>query len=240
MRLLDWRLFKAPWPGFPQPFAGQWARWQTLRALIAEFAPDALVETGTFLGLTAKQFATASSIPLYTIEINAAYYHLAKLNLRDQHNVTLICGDSMNVLTHLRQRPAIARPLVYLDAHWCQPLPLPHELRLVLDGWPDVLIAIDDFRVPGDPGYGYDIYDGIPLALEELSLPETVKLAFPAISAREEGGARRGTLYLAQGRNAERALREVTRVGLLRPEPGPAPRARFGSECPDPDTAPLF
>jgi hypothetical protein len=220
-RLLDWRLVAPPWPGFPRPFAGQWARSQALRALIAAFAPDSVIETGTFLGLSTSRLATTTSIPVYSIEIKPAYYHLAKLNLHRCENVSLICGDSRSVLANLQKRPSIARPLAYLDAHWWEPLPLHEELRILFGGWPEVVVAIDDFRVPDDPGYGYDVYNGIPLSLEELVLPDSVKLAFPAICARREGGARRGTLYLAQGPGAERALDEVTRAGLIRPFPRP-------------------
>jgi hypothetical protein len=214
LRLLDWRLVRAPWQGFPQPFAGQRARRRAVELLAARFAPDAIVETGTFLGLTTRALARLGP-PVYSVEVQPAYHHVAKLALRGAGDVTLLCGDSAGALEWLRERGEVRRPLAYLDAHWLEPLPLPREVACLLAGWDDVLIVVDDCRVPDDPGYGYDTYGGVPIAAEELPLDGAL-IAYPAVPARREEGARRGTLYVAQGPAAEAALREAVRQGALR------------------------
>jgi hypothetical protein len=109
----------------------------------------------------------------------------------------------------------VRRPLAYLDAHWWEPLPLPHELTCLLQGWDDVLAVIDDCQVPADAGYGYDVYGGVPIAAEHLPLDGALT-AYPAQPATEEGGARRGTLYVARGAAAEAALRRAATAGALR------------------------
>jgi hypothetical protein len=130
--------------------------------------------------------------------------------------VTLLCGDSVAGLEWLRAQGAVRRPLAYLDAHWWEPLPLPREVGCLLGAWDDALVVIDDCRVPDDPGYGYDAYGGVPIAAEALPL-DGARVAYPAVPAVHEGGARRGTLYLARGPESEAAMELAMARGALRP-----------------------
>jgi hypothetical protein len=215
LRLADWRLNAPPWPGFPQPYAGQWARRAAIAELVASFEPDAIVETGTFLGLSTKHLA-CYGVPVYSIEIEPRYYHLAKLNLRRRTNVNLLCGRSVDALGLLGSDGGIQRPLAYLDAHWLKELPLKEEVDRLLSQWDEVVVVIDDCRVPDDDGYGYDVYDGVAISLPLLDIGRDVGAAYPAVPAREEGGARRGTLYLAHGADARASLTRAVRNGHLR------------------------
>jgi hypothetical protein len=81
-------------------------------------------------------------------------------------------------------------------------LPTRWEILEVLSSWDSACIVVDDFKVPGDPGYGYDDYgpgmaldlallDGLPLA--------GVSVFFPGIPSTEETGYRRGWVVLARG-----------------------------------------
>jgi hypothetical protein len=217
LRLLDWRLLSPPWPGFPEPFAGQWARRRAIELLAWRMRPDAIVETGTFLGLTTRALSRLGA-PVYSVEVKPAYHHLAKLAVRGCDGVTLLCGDSVAALEWLRAQGAVRRPLAYLDAHWWEPLPLPREVACLLGGWDDALVVVDDCRVPDDPGYGYDAYGGVPIAADALPLDGALT-AYPAVPATREGGARRGTLYLARGPESEAALALGVERGVLRPAP---------------------
>lgn len=214
LRLGDWRLCAPPWPGFPRPFAGQRCREAALDALVAGFRPDAIVETGTFLGLTTRRLADWG-VPVYSIEIQPGWFHLARLHTRGARSVTLICGDSVDGLRWIRHLVRPRRPLAYLDAHWQPRLPLREELQTLLDGWKDAVVVIDDCRVPHDSGYGYDTYAGVAIEAEMLALPPSVRVAYPAAPAREEGGARRGTLYAAWGTQAIAALESAREQGLV-------------------------
>ncbi len=210
-------LLKKQWPGFGEPLNGQEKRRNTIDLLIREFGPDALVETGTFLGFTTRHLASYG-IDTYTVEISERYRMAARSALDDLDNVTLFWGDSAKAIEVLGERRPFNRPLAYLDAHWQDRVPLNEEIEALFSNWPDAIAAVDDFHVPGQPGYGYDVYAGVPLSLEELRLPEGTAIAFPAMPATEETGARRGTVYLARGEGVE-SLRAAERESLVSVQP---------------------
>lgn len=199
---------------FGQPLNGQRIRRQTIEALLDAFAPDAIVETGTFLGWTARYLAS-HGIPVYTVELRPANYHIAKRALRRYPNVTAICGDSVEALRWLDDRSRTARPFLYLDAHWEERVPLDEELELAFERWRDALVVIDDFYVPHDPAYGYDVYANRPFALERFDIPAGTAVAYPAAPAAEETGFRRGAVYLGRGRDAHAAIEDAVGANLL-------------------------
>jgi predicted O-methyltransferase YrrM len=206
-------LRRRPWPGFGEPFNGQAVRRRTIDLLVREFSPDAMIETGTFLGFTTRHIA-AYGLPTYTVEVSPRFRYAARYALRDLDNVTLIWGDSAVALRRLAEQRKLERPFAYLDAHWEEDVPLQAELDCLLANWEDVVVAVDDFRVPADPGYAYDIYGGVPLSLEELALPPTTTVAYPAVAAIDESGSRRGTLYLGKGAGRS-AIEAGHQAGLL-------------------------
>jgi hypothetical protein len=203
-----------PWPGFGEPFNGQEVRTRAVDHLLTRFAPEAVIETGTFLGFTTRWLA-GSGLDTYTVEVSPRFRSAAKFALRDLDNVTMIWGDSAAAIRHLAKGGRISKPFAYLDAHWEKDLPLNDEIECLLSTWQDALIVIDDFHVPGEPGYGYDIYDGVPLSLEPLSLPESATVAYPATPAQEETGSRRGAVYIGQGDAARQALDAAQREGIV-------------------------
>jgi hypothetical protein len=74
---------------------------------------------------------------------------------------------------------------------------------------------IDDFEVPGDPGYGFNDYGpGFRFGIELLpAATRDYRHFYPATSSRDETGYRRGFILVApQGRWAER----VRCLSLLR------------------------
>jgi predicted O-methyltransferase YrrM len=208
-----------PWKGFGEPFNGQVKRRQAVDLLVAEFGPDTIVETGTFLGFTTRHLASYGR-PTFTVELSSRYRYAARRALRDLDNVTMIWGDSAAALRLIADESLLVRPLAYLDAHWEEDVPLAAEVECLLSRCEEALIVVDDFHVPGEPGYAYDIYDGVPLSLGELSLPAGTAVAYPATAAVEESGARRGTLYLASGARARSALEAAERQCLLAVQPG--------------------
>lgn len=201
-RVLLFSRRQPPWRGFGEPFNGQAERTATITELVQAFGPDASIETGTFFGFTADWMADFTP-RVYTIERDLGYYNMARLRLRSKRNVTALLGDSAVVLPELAETANIGRPFIYLDAHWGEGLPLATEVDTALRTWPDCLIVIDDFLVPHDSGYGYDIYDGQALSLEMLSLGDDVTAGLPSLPATEETGARRGALFLGRGRGGD-------------------------------------
>lgn len=213
LRVITNTTFGSP-HGLGLPFNGQVARMRTVRALLNTFSPDAVVETGTFLGDTTR-FFSGNLIPVYSIEVKRLFFLAAKWRLRGNRDVKLVHGDSRDVLGKLARHPPFERPLVYLDAHWWHHLPLRSEVSQILVGWDESITLIDDFQVPEDPGYGFDTHDGIPLALDYLELPVSTLCAFPATPSHQESGGKRGALYIANGPSARHAISHLADQGLL-------------------------
>lgn len=213
LRRLRWER-RPPWPGFGEPLNGQAMRRETFEFLVEEFVPTAFVETGTFVASTTRYLASLG-IPTYTVEVNPGFQAVARLALRGTDGVTMLCGDSVTGIRCLAEKGEVHRPLAYLDAHWEERVPLAEELDVLFANWGDVIAVIDDFHVPGEPGYGYDIYAGIPLSADGIDLPGDALLAYPSVPPAVETGSRRGTAYVARGDAARSALEAAEREGMV-------------------------
>jgi predicted O-methyltransferase YrrM len=168
--LRRWRWSRnPPWPGFGQPLNGQECRRRTIDLLIASFEPETLVETGTFMGFTTR-YLTAKKIDTYTVEVAPGYGWMASRSLGEIENLTLVHGDSGAAVESLGSRGLLRRPFAYLDAHWEERLPLHDEVTALNAHCPDYLVAIDDFKVPQMPEYGYDTYNGVAIAIEAIPI----------------------------------------------------------------------
>jgi hypothetical protein len=162
------------------PFNGQTARQALFVEIITKARPHAIVETGTFLGVT-TELMSQTGLPVFTIELDPRNFGFARARFWRKRNVTLLCGDSRTCLLRLLDGPL--RPLCggtiffYLDAHWNDDLPLADEIDIVFRECPMAIVMIDDFEVPSDTGYGFDDYGpGKALVSDYIA---------PAISAHE-------------------------------------------------------
>lgn len=185
------------------PFNGQCGRQQIFLDMVNVFPFTCIVETGTFLGETTAFLARESKLPVLTVESGSYALELARLRMRPYPSVRLFCGDSREFLRNLPSlMPADStRPCFYLDAHWDADLPLLEEVGIILADYPRAVILIDDFEVPGDPGYGFDdCGDGNVLSLRYLAgaIEEfQPSVAFPALPSDRESGSKRGCVVLA-------------------------------------------
>lgn len=180
---------------------GQRRRQEMVRQLVRTIPFRATIETGTFRGSTTEFFCHLTDGPVYTIENDARCWLYAKKRLAIYESADVRHGDSRSGLRELRADPAVPkdRVLFYLDAHWGHDLPLEDELSIILEGWRDSVIIIDDFEVRGDAGYGVDDYGpGRRLSLEYL--PREVfsryRTLFPAAPSTDETASRRGCVVL--------------------------------------------
>lgn len=126
---------------------------------------DAFVETGTNVGSTLAYFAqTYPHIPCLSCEPDLEAFRLAQQNISGLANVTLYNQTSQQFLVTLREKHSgifSKTPLFWLDAHgygfqW----PLKEELTFITENFPQALVLIDDFKVPGREMFGYDEYEG--------------------------------------------------------------------------------
>ncbi|MEO7634187.1 MAG: hypothetical protein ABIS38_00895 [Sphingomicrobium sp.] len=195
------------------PMNGQ--RWRCLMfaELVHKTAAKAIIETGTYLGTT-TEWLTAFQLPVFTCEALPENYGFAKTRLQAVPNVRVLQADSRAFLAQLLAGPFGTGPnLFYLDAHWDDDLPLAEELEIIFGQAPGSVVVIDDFEVPGDPGYGFDDYgDGKALNAAYISgIAERFKLQiyYPTTPSASETGALRGCVVLAD--------RRLSDVSLLRP-----------------------
>jgi hypothetical protein len=183
-------------------FNGQLCRKRIFTDLMAALAPDAIVETGTWLGNTTGYMAETSQAPVYSCDVDPRFHAIAKMRLAQVEGIHLHLSDSREFLRDLINSALRDKSVFfYLDAHWTDDVPLLGELELIATHWRRFVVMVDDFKVPDDSGYGYDDYgSGRALVLETLepSLAKYDLVAyFPAAHSREETGRRRGSILLA-------------------------------------------
>ena len=172
-----------------------------MRELLGLLRPAAVIETGTFRGISAEWLAEHFSGLVLSCEKEKLYFLQAQARLSGRKNVDLRLEDSRQflreILSKLSKNESI---LVYLDAHWERDLPLRDEIASIFASQAKAVVVIDDFRVPDDPGYGWDDYGiqgSIELALLDGVIPDDAQLFFPTMKSDDETGARRGCCIVA-------------------------------------------
>lgn len=214
----EWLLQPSKRQSWGGAFNGQPQRLRFFSELLVRFRPEAIVETGTFRGTTTEYMARVSGLPVWSVEMSPRHLGFARTHLRRQREVRLRLGDSPKFLRELLRGDEWRgrRCFVYLDAHWGPRLPLTEELEAVLGAHAAAVVAIDDFEIPGDPGYGFDDY-GPGVRLSEALISGVVcrhsaTVFYPAAPSAAEGGARRGMCVLAADREAVSCLLRMTTI----------------------------
>ncbi len=202
--------------GFGGPFNGQERRIEAVREIFDRIQFRAILETGTYRATTTTFFRQVSDAPIATIEADSRYYHYSRLRLLGQR-ITVVRGDSASALRWLGQRePWKKNPaFFYLDAHWLEALPLQEELDAVAEHWRDFVVVIDDFRVPGDAGYGYDDYGPGRVLDTTILAPlagRSMTVYWPSALSTRETGARRGWVVIASQGKMDDALQSVQAI----------------------------
>jgi hypothetical protein len=221
MGMIDFHRHPGKRAGWGGAFNGQIYRQRLVEALVVSIAPEAFVETGTHIGTT-TEFLAGFDKPVFTVEGEPHAYGFSKARLRKLHNVTLTYDDSRKALRRWFEGPlrklADATLFVYLDAHWNFDLPLAAELDIIFQYCKAPVVMIDDFEVPGQPGYGYDDFgNGQTLNFDYIApavSAHRLSVFFPTTPADDETGRRRGCVVLARDFVHGRQLSSVV---LLRP-----------------------
>lgn len=201
-----------------EPLNGQKRRQEAVREILNLVQCRLIIETGTFRGASTRYFGDLGRCRVISIEANPRYHWFARYRVGFHPRVQLICGDSRRTLETLAADDSLTNQptLFYLDAHWGEDLPLSGELALIRGSWKSWVAVIDDFRVPGDPGYGYDDYG--PGKTLELGYLESLAIAdlrvfWPRYTSAEETGLRRGCVVVTTSADVAELL--VTRSDTL-------------------------
>lgn len=213
-RFPQWR---GSWGG---PFNGQLERQRIFSAIVDASGATTVIETGTFRGTT-TEFMRSKVSRIVTIEGDLRNYGFSRTRFLASPNVTVLHGDSRERLLDVLDKKicgSLQPPLViYLDAHWNEDLPLEAECEIVFSRQPDAIVMVDDFQVPGDPGYGYDDYGPgkalVPGYIEATCRRFDLVALYPTAPSSVETGKRRGCVVLAGRRRWSSTLEQT---GLLR------------------------
>lgn len=194
-------------------FNGQVYRQVAAAHILAAMNAELIVETGTCNGETTGYLSQTSGLPVHTFEIDKNWFTVASDRLKGMF-IYLGNADSREALrTHRAVHGGPRRTFFYLDAHWGEELPLAEEIDIIATNWPDFVILIDDFKVPDDPGYGFDDYGGAKIIGPELIAPVVAKhdlaLFYPAVRSGAETGAKRGTAVLCRRGAMEQKLNAI-------------------------------
>jgi hypothetical protein len=187
------------------PFNGQTARQALFREILAKLRPDAIVETGTHIGMT-TDFMAQTGLPVFTIELDPRRYGFVRARFRLRHNITLLHGDSRTGLRRLFDGPLrdlAGRTLFfYLDAHSLGNLPLAEEIDIVFSRCPSAVVMIDDFQVPTDAGYWYEDFGPgmalVPCYIAPAVSAHRLQAFYPSTPSAEEGRSRAGCVVLSK------------------------------------------
>ena len=207
----DWRR------GFGGPFNGQDFRRAIFIELVRRIPFSVIIETGTFRGTTTEFMQHETQLPVYSVEHSGRGFGFSYLRFLSNRAVRVFWADSRQALARLGRLGSLrgTSPFCYLDAHWDEDLPLADELNFIFATWPRAVAMIDDFKVPDDPGYGFDVYDSTgPLDLEYLRthLVQPVTPFFPARPSGEETGYKRGSVVLAHDPDLVGALNSCSNL----------------------------
>lgn len=186
---------------YPFGFAmnGQTARLEAVRQIFYRCGIQSIIETGTFRGTTTEWFAGFGATVM-TIESYAPAFEFSVRRLRRFKNVSVRLGSSSDILPEYL--PSVGRTvptMIYLDAHWEGHLPLAEELATICRHLDRFVVIVDDFEVPGDPGYTFDDYGpgkALTAAYLENSAGRGLTRFYPSVASTEETGVRRGWVVL--------------------------------------------
>lgn len=199
---------KSPWGS---EFNGQELRRMIFDAVFKVTNFKIIVETGTYRGTSTDYFAK-KNVPVYTGEYSPRYYSYSRFRFLFKSHVKVFNNDSRIFLRQLSKNSKITKEITffYLDAHWDADLPLAEELRIIAESWSRYIIMIDDFKVPGDDGYGYDDYGGD--AVLDGAYIDRVGISFwrfYPVSSNNETGVKSGSVLLTSDKQIADQLRTI-------------------------------
>jgi hypothetical protein len=128
----------------------------TLNEIVSycKFKPSVFIETGTYLGDTINSVHSFFD-KVYSIELSSLYANRAKRRFEKMSNISILEGDSINVLQQLSN--ISDKPIFFwLDGHWSGgdtargslDCPLLEEIKIINNKYnQSCIVAIDDVRL---------------------------------------------------------------------------------------------
>lgn len=198
---LDWQRRGSLWR-WDGPMNGQPVRQELVRRLVAAMEPTMIIETGTYRGDTTLFLADIAACEVHSCEIEPRFHAFARRRLGQRKDIHLTLAPSRHFLRSFAEgEPTPADIFCYLDAHWQGDIPLHDELEIISSHFHRSVVLVDDFQVPGDPGYRYDDHGpGRSLSRDDVPSPLRDRWDWhhPTAPSHTEGGKRQGCALLLQ------------------------------------------
>lgn len=184
-----------------RPMNGQRNRLRTSFLLSEILKPSYAIESGSYLGTTTQYLVGLADKKTYSIEINNDFSEIAKTRLKADiaaNRVEIVDGNSARELPRILQtiNPNESSVFAYLDAHWLEHIPLLEEIQSLLDWGGNFIAVVDDFFIPEDVGYGYDLYEKHRVDISHIPVSNNISVWVPSENSDSETGAKRGTAYV--------------------------------------------
>ena len=157
------------------------------------------VETGSCVFSTTEWLGNNFD-RVYSFEHNADFFHNFKYKIDSMNHVSVYNSDSI-VGLNLIIDEIIDPTIFFLDAHWGDNCPLPHEIDIISRCKAKHVIAIHDFKTHNpiiDGNMCYDHFDGYDLEINAIYknliniYPDGIKFYYN----HDVAGAKRGMIYI--------------------------------------------
>jgi len=169
-----------------------------IKNLIEKFSIDVAVELGSFHGFTARKIASLVK-EVITVEIDEMNYQVTCFYTKKVSNIKAIHSSSVDALPKILQEYKEKNILIFIDSHWQQYCPLLDELKIIAQQKIKPVIAIHDFKVPGQPQLKFDSYNQQEFTYEWIK-PHIDKIygegEYNYHYNRQSTGAKRGVIYI--------------------------------------------
>jgi len=144
------------------------------------------VETGARRGVTLKYVADGyKHLNLFSCEPNEEYFSIAEMKLKSDNKCKIYNEKSQSFIPKILDEMDLNNlTFFFLDAHgkgykW----PLRQEIEQITERLNRAIILIDDFKVPNNPQYEHDVYDGqeckISFIKDKLNSNRKYKFIYP-------------------------------------------------------------
>ena len=202
-----------------RPMNGQRNRLRTSFLLSELLKPTYAIESGSYLGTTTQYLVGLVEKKTYSVEINNEFSAIAKRRLKSDisgNRVEIVDGNSAREFPRILQtiNSDDSRVFAYLDAHWLEHIPLRDEIQSLLNWGGDFIAVIDDFFIPEDLGYGYDLYEKHRVDISHIPASTKISVWVPSENSDSESGARRGTAYVVSQRYQDIVSKESAHLRL--------------------------
>lgn len=162
-----------------------------------KFDITTVIELGSAVGGTTRWFCENFD-KVITIEIEEQYRNVCLQRIAGYKNVESLLGSTLDVLPGVLDE-LTGNIIFFIDSHWGGDNPLPEELEIINKSGFRPVLAIHDFKVPGNPDLGFDKYgdivyqwDWIQANIERIYGKNGYTIEY---NSRAEG-AKRGVIYI--------------------------------------------